>query len=122
DGNSVPAALVTARLTDPATGLAGRVDDAFAIFGTVTPISLTLAAADAANSDLIVSRPGDFISRDATFSVRGQTAPNATVQIARDGDNQFDDGTVVADASGNFSTDIQLTNTLQNHGRNAIVV
>ncbi len=121
DGTTIPAALVTQRLTDPVTGLAGRVDDAFEIFGTVTPISLTLADADSANSDLLESRPGDFISRDATFTVRGQTAANATVQIARDGDNVFDDGQVVADAGGNFSIDITLTHTLQNNGANAIV-
>ncbi len=120
ESDQVPASVVDARLNDPQTGAIAKANAAFAVFGA--PVSLAIDPINLSNSDLTESRPNDFFSRDSQFTISGQTAPNTTIEVARDGDHVFDDGSTQADADGNFSVVVTLLNNAANHGENQLVV
>ena len=85
---------------------------------TVEGLSLEL---DLSANDTIQSN-GTLLTKNATFQIDGVTAPDATIEIDRDGDGLFDDGTVVADATGFFSIDVTLIHDTTNFGAHTIEV
>ncbi|MEP3478088.1 MAG: peptidylprolyl isomerase [Fuerstiella sp.] len=86
---------------------------------------------DVANDDLLTvttnlaanqieQTVGGLVTRDATFTVTGQTEAGATVAIDVDNDGLFDDGTTTADATGAYTVDVTLTHSDANNGANQI--
>ena len=65
---------------------------------------------------------GTLVTNNSTFTVAGTTEPGATVEIDRDGDDAFDDGTATADDNGDFSIDVTLLNDSNNLGANNLMV
>lgn len=74
--------------------------------------------------DIIVTNDADdtFITKLDTVTLTGTTNANSTIDIDADGDGLFNDGTVVADAMGNYSIDVGLTHTGSNNGANRFIV
>lgn len=67
-------------------------------------------------------RDNSLLTRDASFTVTGVTAPGATVQIESNGDGRFDDQTQIAGTDGSYSFDVPLTHTTSNNGANTFQV
>lgn len=101
-----------------------RATDAFgaSAVGTVTftvqQISLVLNSS--ANTAVISN--GTLIVNNPTFVVQGTTQPNATISVNSDGDGLFDDASTTANAMGNFTVNVTLTNNAINLGANSIQV
>ena len=120
ENNTVPQSLITQRLNDPQFGANTRAEQARAAVGfpPPTPLQLTIST----SSNTTVASRDTLLTKDSSFTITGNTLAGAQVEIARDGDSVFNDGSVIADASGNFSIDVTLTNTDQNRGESLIVV
>ena len=65
---------------------------------------------------------GATITRSSNFTITGQTAPGAEVQVDVDGDAVFEEGSTTADQSGNYSVTVVLANDDSNDGLNQIQV
>lgn len=65
---------------------------------------------------------GTLVTQSETVTVVGMTNAGATVEIDRDGDGAFDDGSVVADSAGSFSIDVTLVHNDENLGANTLQV
>ena len=74
------------------------------------------------SSNTTVQSLGTLITKNATYTVVGTTAPGATVAVDSDGDGNFDDGSTVATADGTFTVDVTLTNNATNLGANVLRV
>ena len=85
---------------------------------TVEELNLDL---DLSSNDTIQSN-GTLLTDQMTFNIAGTTVANAMVNIDKNGDGVFDDGTVMADAMGLFSIDVDLIHDNQNRGENTIQV
>eukprot|EP00913_Durusdinium_trenchii_P028444 g26672.t1 len=79
------------------------------------------ATADTSSGDVVQSQ-GTFVTEVNMVTITGNTESGATIDIDSDGDGQFDDGTIVADAQGDYSIDVTLTHNNSNLGANAINV
>jgi RHS repeat-associated protein len=83
--------------------------------GAATPIApLTLALQVPAGVVMLPS--GSLATATAVVTLRGTTEPGATVALETGADGNFDGGTTIADASGNFAFNVTLAgggNTLQ---------
>ncbi|MEZ6132203.1 MAG: peptidylprolyl isomerase [Planctomycetaceae bacterium] len=91
-----------------------------AIIGITNDDMLTLTTDTTSN--VTVQSVQALVTKDDTFTVTGMTAPGATVQIESDGDNAFDDQSIVAASDGSYSLDVPLTHTTANGGANTIQV
>lgn len=120
ESETIDQALIDERLNDPQTGALARVSLAREVLGFSPLADLSLTISTAANAT--VPSHGTLLTEDPSFTISGNTDPGALVQIARDGDGIFNDGTTTADANGNFSIDVTLTHTNANRGANPIVV
>ena len=120
ESNTVSDALVTQRLDDPQTGANTRAAQARAALGFVpaTPLPLSISTA----SNATVASHETLLTTDSSFTISGNTLAGATIAIARDGDQIFNDGTTTADQNGDFSIDVALVHNDSNLGENPIVV
>ncbi len=120
EANTVPQSLITQRLDDPQFGANTRALQARTAVGFPPPTPLQLTISTTGNTT--VNSNNTLLTKDSSFTFTGNTLAGARVEIARDGDSVFNDGSVIADASGNFSIDVTLTHTNLNRGENPIVV
>jgi cyclophilin family peptidyl-prolyl cis-trans isomerase len=120
ESNTVPQSLITARLDAPQTGANARAEQARTAVGFAPATPLTLSVSTSSNTT-VPSRE-TLLTTDASFTITGSTLAGATIEIARDGDDNFNDGTTTADGNGNFSIDVTLTHNDANRGNNPIVV
>ncbi|MFY9257003.1 MAG: peptidylprolyl isomerase [Fuerstiella sp.] len=114
--NSLYAANALATVTASATGHA----DVMANIGVTNDENLSLTVDTSSNT--VAETVGAIITKNASFTITGQTAPNATVQVDTNGDSAFDEGATTADASGNYSVTVTLANDSDNEGRNYVQV
>lgn len=94
--------------------------DVSASIGIINDEVLTVTSDTSANTT--EQSVGVLVTKDSTFTVTGQTAPGATVQIDTDGNTLFDDGTTTANANGDYSLTVTLVNDDQNFGFNRLQV
>lgn len=80
--------------------------------------ALTLTTNTSANSS--VESVGTTIVKSEFYNITGVTAPGTIIQADNDGDQSFDEASVVADASGNYSIDVPLVHDATNRGANVI--
>ena len=85
---------------------------------TVEDLNLTL---DTSGNTAVISN-GTLIVDNSTFVVQGTTAENASITVDSDGDGDFDDASTAADALGNFTVNVTLTNDATNRGANTLQV
>lgn len=88
--------------------------------GVVSDEVLTLTTDTSSNST--AESVGALITKSSTFTITGQTAPGATVQLDTNGDAAFDEDSATADAGGNFSFTVPLVNDAQNRGLNQLQI
>ena len=82
------------------------------------PIELTV---NIEQNDLINSN-GIQIVKNPAFVIQGTTTPGAVVEVARDSDFVFNDGTTIADQNGDFELTVTLLNNETNLGVNNLEV
>ena len=63
-----------------------------------------------------------LLTGNADFVIAGTTTAGAVITIDSDADGEFDDETTTADETGQFSSELRLTNTPANKGANAIQI
>lgn len=73
-------------------------------------------------SNVFTPSVGTLVTKNSTFTITGQTAPGATIQVETSGDGQFDDLTATATETGAYRVDVPLTRTETNGGANTIQV
>ncbi|HUG89541.1 MAG TPA: peptidylprolyl isomerase [Planctomycetaceae bacterium] len=96
-----------------ATAQLNDVPDAesFITFDAITPIlnhRVPPPLVIDVSANTTVQSNGTLVTRDGTFQISGVTEAGAIVEIDRDGDGEFDDGTVVAGNDGSFTIDVGL--------------
>ncbi|MDA1017248.1 MAG: thioredoxin domain-containing protein [Planctomycetota bacterium] len=122
----------TFRAWDQTTGFNGAIGVDTSINGGASAFSSDTDEAQVAIDALSLSlntsanngtpSNGTVIVQNARFQIDGIADPNATIEVSRDNDDVFDDGTTVADGTGAFSVNVTLTNTADNRGANSLVV
>jgi cyclophilin family peptidyl-prolyl cis-trans isomerase len=105
EGTTIPTA-VNNRFDQATTGLIARATAADTAATSLAGMTLTSAAT---SSRSIQSTGGVLVTKDANVTVSGKTLPGATVTLDTDNDGQFDDATLTADNSGNYSSVVVVT-------------
>jgi cyclophilin family peptidyl-prolyl cis-trans isomerase len=75
-----------------------------------------------ADSAKVVQSSGTLLTKQSVMPLTGTTLPGATVEVARDGDGVFNDGSVVAGADGKFTVNVTLLHNDTNDGANELKV
>jgi cyclophilin family peptidyl-prolyl cis-trans isomerase len=114
------AELFDDRLNRPGTGLNDRVAAANELYlgNPVGELTLTVGA----DSTKVVQSSGTLLTKQSVMPLSGTTLPGATVELARDDDGLFNDGSVVAGADGKFTVNVTLLHNNENDGANSITV
>lgn len=120
EAGSFNATAFTARFNDATTGLNARLTTARQILIPTNVPTLTLTAAF--QSSLLLQSSGIQVTGTQNLPISGTTTAGTTVELSRDGDGLFNDGTVVADSSGNYTVAASLLNNTTNEGENTIIV
>lgn len=120
ESNAVSADLFDARLNRPASGALARVSAAQGLFLGSPLASLTLSVG--ADSSRIVQSSNTLLTKQSAIGLNGTTLAGAKIELSRDADGLFDDGTAMADANGSFSVTANLVHTPANLGANVIRV
>jgi|GEM_PF-1786590 len=118
--NAVDSSVVNARLNDPVTGVVPRAAAAQEILRQQTIGELTLTAQ--LDETLTVQSSGIRVTGVQNFPVEGTSIANALIEISRDGDGLFNDGSAIVGADGKYSIPVQLVSNATNKGVNSIVV
>ncbi|MBL8810104.1 MAG: peptidylprolyl isomerase [Planctomycetaceae bacterium] len=105
EGSTIPTA-VNNRFDQATTGLIARATAADTAATTLAGMTLTSTAT---SSKSIQSTGNVLVTKDANVTISGATLPGATVTLDTDNDGQFDDATLTADSSGNYSTVVVVT-------------
>ncbi len=84
----------------------------------VDPQSLTAIT----SSNTTAQSNDTLITKNSSFRITGVTTPGALVEVARDDDNQFNDGSTTADASGHYEIVVTLVHNNTNHGAHSLKV
>ncbi len=71
---------------------------------SITPLALSLQTPPG----LVTLPSGSLATASAAVTLRGTTNPGATVALETGSDGLFDEGSTIADSSGNFSFDVSL--------------
>ncbi len=106
---TVPPTTVTALVDNATTGVFALADAADKVFSDLLNASSQAMTIDTSENETVTSTGNVLITRDQDFVIKGTAAANATVSVDSDGDGQFDDGSVTADANGAFSVTVGLT-------------
>lgn len=118
--NGVDNALVQSRLNDPVNGIVARAAAAQATLRQVTNGTLSLTAS--LDGSQLLQSSGIQMTRNAAITISGTSLANATIDLARDGDGVFNDGTVTVGSNGQFSLPANLVSNATNLGVNDLVV
>lgn len=105
EGSTIPTA-VNNRFDQATTGLIAR---ATAADTAATSLAGMALSATASSSKSLQSTRSVLVTKDANVTVSGTTLPGSTVTLDTDNDGQFDDATLTADSSGNYSTVVVVT-------------
>lgn len=110
EGNEIPTAVNTRY--DGTNNTGGLIRDAAAADTAASNLASSFQLTAAATSAQSVTGTGNvLITRTPDITVAGKTVSGATVTVDADGDGQFNDGTAVADSSGNYTLNTTLTRT-----------
>lgn len=90
----------------------------FATINVVNDEILSLST-DVSGNNAVMSN-GILVTNADTFTITGVTAPGVTVSADNDGDGQFDDATVVAEADGTYEIVVAIAHDANNLGVNSI--
>ena len=82
----------------------------------------TLSLSTDVSTNTTMESVGTLITKNATFTVTGMTAPGATVQVDTDGDGSFTEASTVAAPDGSYSVDATLIHDSANNGLNPVQV
>jgi cyclophilin family peptidyl-prolyl cis-trans isomerase len=85
----------------------------------IQAITLT-SSADATKS--VVSANSSLITKQAAIAISGQTLSGAKIELSRDADGLFNDGTTTAATDGTYSVTANLLHNASNNGANVIKV
>ena len=114
--NTIDANLIDGRLS----GANARLAAAQSILGANGQQPLTLTAGiDAAEA---ITSSGTLLTKQSTVTINGTSLLGATIELSRDADGLFNDGTTVVGAGGNYSVDATLLNNDTNRGANTVKV
>lgn len=108
EGTTADFSTNVSRIDDATTGLRARATAADTAAANSLSLNITL---DNSANTTEPSVGGVLITRNATFTVAGTTLLGATVTLDTDNDGQYDDGTLIADNNGHFSTIVTLQRT-----------
>ncbi|HMP78682.1 MAG TPA: peptidylprolyl isomerase, partial [Pirellulaceae bacterium] len=112
---------VNGLLADPAKGINPRQEAVRTLVSSLPPVPPMILRAELASGQTVVSG-GLQLTGLSSITISGTTRPGATIDVARDGDNVFDDGQTQADENGGFVITVHgLVGSLEN-GINSIVV
>lgn len=117
---NVDASLFNARFGSGTGGLETLVAAARQVLETDSTGNLELAADF--NENLMLQSSGIRVTGVSQLPITGDATPGATIELSRDGDGQFDDGSVVVGADGKFTINASLLYNTTNRGVNSIVV
>lgn len=114
ENTTIAAATVNDRLNNPQTGILTLAEDLREELAELTgddtptppPVTITVDTTSNANT---VQSSGTLVTKTKNFVVTGKTTAGAKVAVDSDADGQFDDGSTVADASGNYSISVPLS-------------
>ncbi len=112
EAETVPADLLTERITSPTTGLLAAIADLRELF---LPLAVTVTGTG------LVQSSGLQITPNAAVTVNVTGAAGSTVEMDIDGDG-FDDGTATIGTNGTGTITATLTHTDANQGLNTIRV
>lgn len=118
--NQPSAELFDDRLTRSGSGLNDRMAAANGLYLGNPVGNLTLSVG--ADSTKVVQSSGTLLTKQSVIALSGTTLPGATVELSRDDDGLFNDGSVVAGADGKFTVNVTLLHTNDNNGANDITV
>jgi len=107
EGSTVNPTL-TDRIDNATTGLIAKAAAADTAASALIKMTLTI---DTSANTTESSVGGVLITRDSNFVISGTTMPGATVTLDTDNDGNFDNGTLTADSSGDFTTNVTLLRT-----------
>lgn len=118
--NQPSAELFDQRMNQPGSGLNDRMDTANGLYlgNPIGNLTLTVGA----DSTKTVQSSGTLLTKQSTIALSGTTLPGATVELSRDTDGLFNDGSVVAGADGKFTVNATLLHNATNDGANTITV
>lgn len=119
EGSTADAAVFAERFDAATTGLFAVTDALNQVFSEIIEPAALALTLDTSNSGAVQSN-GTLLTNNAEFQIDGTTTGGATVEVDADGDGQFDDGTVIADANGFFSVTPTLQRTDANNGSNQV--
>ncbi|MEQ1904909.1 MAG: peptidylprolyl isomerase [Pirellulaceae bacterium] len=112
--------LIDGRLFKPGRGAFPRIEHTREFFISDPLPALTLTAfADATKS---VASSGTLLTKQSAIAITGSTLPNSRIELSRDSDGLFNDGTVTAAANGTYTVNANLLNDTANRGANTINV
>ncbi len=80
----------------------------------------TLTLTTDVSSNTTAESVGALITKNATFTITGFTAPGATVQVDTDGDGSFTEASTVAASDGSYVVDATLIHDSTNNGMNPL--
>ena len=106
--DSTVAASQIARIDASVTGLVARATAADAAAAPLIALTMTL---DNSANTTEASVDDVLITRNADFTVAGDTLPGAMITLDTNQDGLFDDGTLTADNLGHFQTVVALQRT-----------
>lgn len=112
--------LFEERLNRSGTGLNDRVAAANELYlgNPIGELTLTVGA----DSTKVVQSSGTLLTKQSVMPLSGTTLPGATVELSRDDDGLFNDGSVVAGPDGKFTVNVTLLHNNDNDGENTITV
>jgi len=117
ESNTVDPAVLAVRIDDPASGrLTTAVRRARDLF-----LGQAAFAVDISSNSPLASN-GVFLVFDSTLSIAVTGTPGLTVEVDRDGNGAFDDGSVTLDQQGMGTIQTQLLHTTANRGLNHLVI
>ncbi len=107
EGSTVSPTL-TDRIDNATTGLIARAAAADAAASALIEMTLTV---DTSANTTESSVGGVLITRTSNFVINGTTLAGATVTLDTNNDGNFDNGTLTADSTGKFTTNVTLLRT-----------
>lgn len=109
ESTTAPASVISTRIDNATTGAYALADAADKFFADLLVSSVQPLSLDFSENETVSSVGGVLITRDQNFVIKGTTTPLSTVALDTDNDGQFDDGSVTANESGQFSVTTPLT-------------
>ena len=108
ESTTADTSVISARIDNATTGAIARGTAAAEVLSDLLVAEVQDLTLDLSANVTTPSVNNVLITQDPNFVISGTTTPLATITLDTDGDGQFDDGTVIADETGAFTTTVVL--------------